>query len=435
MYMKAVFALLLLLCVSTSPLYASDLNSIYRLAVTNDAQILGSKASLEATREAKPIARSGLLPQIFVSGGGTAITTRQSDSWNRTEAAVDLSQPLYDREAYMGYKQADHIVEQAEVLYLGDEQSLIIRVAEAYFGVLSAEDEVTFSKAETRAIGKQLDQATQRYDVGLIPITDVHEAQAQYDGARSAQIFAETELQNSREVLREIIGKDPGKLAKLKKKIPLIGPKPNSIKHWTSTALNNNPDVMAAEEEVRIAEKEVEIIRSGHYPTADLVAGASTYNLTSRGDAFLNSINNDDEARIGLRLNIPLYTGGRVTHSTRQARARLRAARSGLEAAKRRIIRNAHDSYRGINSNISQVNALQATTVSTKSALAATQAGYEVGNRTLVDVLNSQRDVFRADSALAVSRYEYVLDHLRLRDAAGTITEADLKKVNRQLVH
>ena len=428
--MKVLFSLLFLLCVLSSPLHASDLNSIYQLARTNDAQILGSQASLEATREAKPIARAGLLPQIFVSGAGTGFTSRQNDSWNRTEAAVDLSQPLYDREAYMGYKQADHIVDQAEALYHGDEQTLIMRVSEAYFGVLSAEDEVRFSKAETRAIGKQLDQATQRYDVGLIPITDVHEAQAQYDGARSAQIFAETELQNSREVLREIIGKDPGKLAKLKQNIPLLKPKPTNIKHWTSTALNNNPDVIAAEEEVRIAEKEVEIIRSGHFPTADLVAGASTHNDSGRRDTFING---DDEARIGLQLNIPLYTGGRITHSTRQARARLRAARSGLEAAKRRVIRNAHDAYRGITSNISQVKALKATTVSTKSALAATQAGYEVGNRTLVDVLNSQRDVFRADSALAKSRYEYVLDHLRLRDAAGTITEADLKKVNRQL--
>ncbi|MEA3304065.1 MAG: TolC family outer membrane protein [Pseudomonadota bacterium] len=430
--MKVLFILLLLLCIVSSPLYASDLNSIYQLARTNDAQILGSEASLEAAREAKPIARSGLLPQIFVSGAGTGITSRQNDSWNRTEAAIDLSQPLYDRGAYMGYKQADHIVDQAEAFYQGDEQTLIMRVSEAYFGVLAAEDNVTFSKAETRAILKQLDQATQRYDVGLIPITDVHESQARYDGARSAQILAETDLQNSREVLREIIGKDPGKLAKLKQKIPLVGPKPASIKHWNDTALKNNPDVIAAEEEVKIAEKEVEVIRSGHYPTADVVAGASTYNDSGRRDVF---INNDDDARIGLRLNIPLYTGGRVTHSTRQARSRLRAARSGLEAAKRRVTRNSHDAYRGILSGISQVEALKATTVSTQSALAATQAGYEVGNRTLVDVLNSQRDVFRADSALAASRYEYVLNHLRLKDAAGTIKEADLQLVNRQLKH
>ena len=333
--MRILLSALFFLCVTASPLSASDLNSIYQLARTNDAQILGSEASLEAAREAKPIARSGLLPQIFVSGGGTGITTRQYDSWNRTDAAVDLSQPLYDRGAYMGYKQADHIVDQAEAIYYGDEQTLIMRVAEGYFGVLAAEDVVTFSKAETRAILKQLDQATQRYDVGLIPITDVHESQARYDGARSAQILAENELQNSREVLREIIGKDPGKLAKLKEKIPLIGPKPANIKHWTSTALKNNPDVIAAEEEVRIAEKEVEVIRSGHYPTADVVAGASTYNESGRRDIF---IDNDDEARIGLRLNIPLYTGGRVTHSTRQARSRLRAARSGLEAAKRELI-------------------------------------------------------------------------------------------------
>ncbi|HBH35670.1 MAG TPA: type I secretion protein TolC, partial [Gammaproteobacteria bacterium] len=136
--MKALFSLLLLLCAITPPLFASDLNSIYQLAREYDAQILGSKASLEASREAKPIARSGLLPEIIVSGRGTGISSRQSGSWNRTEAAIDLSQPLYDRGAYMGYKQADHIVDQAEALYHGDEQTLIMRVAEAYFGVLAA---------------------------------------------------------------------------------------------------------------------------------------------------------------------------------------------------------------------------------------------------------------------------------------------------------
>lgn len=430
--MRMLFAIASLLYAGTSQLYAADLKSIYDLARTNDAQIEVSRANLEASLEAKPIARSGLLPEIVVSGGGTAITSRQNDNWQRSEAAVDLAQPIYDRASYMTYKQADHIVGQAEALYHGDEQTLIMRVAEAYFGVLAAEDNVTFSEAEVRAIGKQLDQAKQRYDVGLIPITDVHESQARYDGARSALIFAETELQSSREVLREIIGKDPGKLAKLKEKIPLVGPKPADLKHWNATALSNNPDVMAAEEEVRIAEKEVEVIRSGHYPTADLVAGASTYNDTNRRDVF---IDNDDDARIGVQLRLPLYTGGRVTHSTSQARARLRAARSALEAAKRRVTRNAYDAYRGILSGISQVEALLATTVSTQSALAATQAGYEVGNRTLVDVLNSQRDVFRADSALAASRYQYVLNHLRLLDAAGTITEADLNIVNKQLVH
>lgn len=430
--MRVFVSSLMLLCVTASPLSASDLNSIYQLARANDAQIQASQASLEASREAKPIARSGLLPEIIVSGRGTGVSSRQYDTYNRTEAAIDLSQPLYDRGAYMGYKQADHIVDQAEALYQGDEQTLIMRVSEAYFGVLAAEDNVTFSKAETRAIRKQLDQATQRYDVGLIPITDVHESQARYDGARSAQILAETELQNAREVLREIIGRDPGKLAKLKEKIPLIGPKPANIKHWNDTALSNNPDVIAAEEEVRIAEKEVEVIRSGHYPTADLVAGASSYNDSGRGDFILE---NDDSASVGLQLRLPVYTGGRVTHSTSQARATLRAARSTLEAAKRRVTRNSNDAYRGILSGISQVEALKATTVSTQSALAATQAGYEVGNRTLVDVLNSQRDVFRADSALAASRYQYVLNHLRLKDAAGTISEADLKRVNKQLKH
>jgi outer membrane protein len=431
--MRMLFAITsLLFYACTSQLYAADLKSIYDLARTNDAQIEISKATLEASREAKPIARSGLLPEVVVSGGGTTVTSRQNDSWQRSEAAVDLAQPIYDRASYMTYKQADHIVGQAEALYQGDEQSLIMRVAEAYFGVLAAEDNVTFSEAEVRAIGKQLDQANQRYDVGLIPITDVHESQARYDGARSALIFAETELQNAREVLREIIGRDPGKLAKLKEKIPLIGPKPANLQHWNDLGLSNNPDVIAAEEEVRIAEKEVEVIRSGHYPTADLVAGASTYNDSNRREIF---IDNDDEARIGVQLRLPLYTGGRVTHSTSQARARLRAARSALEAAKRSVTRSTHDAYRGIISGISQVEALMATTVSTQSALAATQAGYEVGNRTLVDVLNSQRDVFRADSALAASRYQYVLNHLRLLDAAGTITEADISKVNQQLVH
>jgi outer membrane protein len=440
--MRLIFSVILAVAV-VSPAHSADLYDIFKLAKRHDSQILASGATLDANRENKPIARSALLPQVNVIGTSDFYDTNSTytnpvappptlpvGSYQRNRITLNVIQPLFDRASYMNYKKAGHGVNAAEAGFLAEEQYLIIRVAEAYFNVLAAQDDVTFSRSQSKAIGKQLDQAQQRYDVGLIAITDVHEAQAAYDNARSTEILAKNNLDNAREALREIIGRDPGKLARLKSRIGLSKPKPSNIEYWANQALDNNPAVKAAAETVEATNKEVEVQRSGHYPTLDLVANASK---TDYGNSPPGGFNDSEDSSIGLELRIPLYSGGRTTASTRQARHNLRADRHNLEASRREAARNVRNAYRGVITSISAVNALAAAQKSAQSALDATQAGYDVGNRTLVDVLIAQRNLFGARRDYAQARYQYVLNDLLLRQAAGTLNENDVKRTNKLL--
>ncbi|MGD9095366.1 MAG: TolC family outer membrane protein, partial [Chromatiales bacterium] len=301
------------------PVHAGDLFDIYQLARKQDSQILSSGATLDANRENTPIARSSLLPQLnFIGttdyvGSYTDTFSNSSDSFTRNRITLNVSQAIYNRASWMNFRKAMHGVNAAEAAYQAEEQFLIIRVAEAYFTVLAAEEDLSFSRAESRAIRKQLDQAQQRYDVGLIAITDVHEAQSAYDNARAQEIQAENALGNAREALREIIGGDPGKLANLKSRIALSKPQPSDIEYWANQALDNNPVVKAAEETVEASSREVEVQRSGHFPTLDLVGNAVREEYGSAPP--LDQFRDQETSNIGLELRIPLYSGGRTTAS------------------------------------------------------------------------------------------------------------------------
>ncbi|OOZ42584.1 TolC family outer membrane protein [Solemya elarraichensis gill symbiont] len=423
--LKTAGAASLLSATLISSVIGDDLRDVYDQAKLNDAQYRAAGHTLEANREAKPFAKSGLLPSVILNAGtryGNGDSYTGSD--HTASAQLDLTQPLFNREHYMQYKQADSIIAKAEAEYSTEEQGLIIRVAEAYFNVLAAEDNLQFTRAETKAIFNQLDQAKQRYEVGLIAITDVHEAQASYDNARSNQIQANNLLEQTREALRVIVGGSTGELAKLKPSIPLRRPNPSSLDYWSKQALDNNPAVDAAHQAVEIARKEVEVKRSGHYPTLDLVASKSE---TWDHPSFGNDRSNEE---IGLQLTLPIYLGGSVSSNVRKTRHELKAAMENYEGQKRAVTQQVRDAYRGVETAMSQVKALQASKVSAQSALDATVAGYEVGSRTLVDVLNAQRDLYQARSNHAKARYLYVLNGLYLRQAAGSLGEADLDSVN-----
>jgi len=304
----------------------------------------------------------------------------------------------------------------------------MLRVATAYFDILSAQEGVVFVRADKKAIARQLEQAKQRFEVGLIAITGVHEAQARYDQAVTDEILAKNELDNAWEDLRQILGVLPESLAQLKKEFELEPPVPAAIDEWSSFGLENSPAVKAASDATQIAQREIEVQNSGHYPSLDLVGRYGTFhtNEDSRFDV--------DSGNIGLQLNIPLYAGGGVTAATRQARADLIAAQERLDQARRSTNKDVRNAYRGVQASISSVKALEAAIVSTKSALEATTAGFEVGTRTLVDVLNSQRDYYRSQRDYARARYVYLINMLRLRQAAGVLEVADIEKVNALLV-
>lgn len=421
-----------------SPLHARDLMSVYQLALQQDPQLRAAEQQLYAAREGKNISRSQLLPTIGVGAGATAIhsdiKTRMGQSvddtqdYNDTNLGLNLVLPIYRRDYWMQFDQADSVIAQAEAQYEGARIDLMVRTVTAYFGILAALDDQRVAEAQKEATGRQLEQAQQRFDVGLIAITDVHEAQAAYDAARAEVIAAENSVDNAWEALFEIIGPETkSKLSLLGDDLTLNPPSPNDMQSWSDTAQQNNYDVIATMARLESLRQEVEVSRSGHYPSLDLVGG---YNVNRTTNDFGTEA---DTGSIGLELSVPLYTGGGVSSRTEQARANYRAAQEELDQVRRAVNRQVRDSYRGVLSTISRVEALKAATISANSALESTQAGYEVGTRTIVDVLNVQRNLFSSQRDYYASRYDYVLNALALKSAAGTLAEEDLERVNNWL--
>jgi outer membrane protein len=429
---KIALAVALVLGSATAP--AADLVEVYQLAGDNDPVLRAARANRDATRENEPLARSQLLPEIGLSGDVNYLYQDVKDSPNAAgsfsddfstqAAAVQVIQPLYRKDRLVQLEQARDQSEQADVDYLGAQQDLILRVADAYFSVLSAQDTLTFAQAEKAAIARQLDQAKQRFEVGLIAITGVHEAQARFDQARADEISASNAVDNAFEALLRITGRPVESLDQLRSEIPLTSPQPATLEAWSDTALQNNPGVLSARINAEIARKQIQFREAGGYPTFDLVG---SYGI-ARSDADFGT--DADTASVGVQLRLPLYTGGRVTSGTRQARFEYEAAQERLEERRRVVQNQVRDAYRGVLTSISRVDALAAAQVSAQSALEATEAGFEVGTRTLVDVLNSQRDLFRARRDFAQARYDYILNTLRLMQAAGTLAPEDIEDVN-----
>ncbi len=410
---------------------AENLVQIYQLAVENDAQIREAKATRDSALEYKPQAVAELLPTLALTGETDRVhtnvvnpaTSKGSSKYTNNSLTLSLSLPIFRKDLWVQLDQADDQIAQAEATYAAAQQELIIRTAQAYFDILSAKDSLKFAKAETAAIARQLDQAKQRFDVGLIAITAVHEAQAAYDQSQADLILAENALDNAWEALYEIIQQKVSKLANLDENIVLSKPVPQSVESWASTALQQNLSIKAAEKATSLARKNVKLQQAGHYPTLDLV-GAHTRNRTNKiSGAEANT------ASVGLEFSLPLYAGGGVSSLTRQARYDLVAAQENLDKQRRSVTRQVRDAYREVLASISAVKALKASTVSSKSALEATEAGYEVGTRTIVDVLNSQRDLYRSLKNYSDVRYRYIMSGLRLKQAAGSVTVEDLKQI------
>lgn len=427
-------ALAVAMALGSATVLAADLVEVYQLAGQNDPVLRAALANREATTLNVPLARSQLLPQVNLSGDVNLVHQEVKDSPNTVSsfdddfstqaAAIQLVQPLYNKERLVQLEQARDQAEQADIDYLGAQQALILRVADAYFSVLSAQDTLEFAEAEKAAIARQLDQAKQRFEVGLIAITGVHEAQARFDQARADEISARNAVDNAFEALLRITGQPVAGLAELQSDIPLTSPQPATLEAWSDTAVQNNPGVISARIDADIARKQIQFREAGGYPTFDVVG---SYGVARSSADFGTDA---DTGTIGVQLRLPLYTGGRVTSATRQARFQYEAAQERLEERRRIVQNQVRDAYRGVLTSISRVDALAAAQVSAQSALEATEAGFEVGTRTLVDVLNSQRDLFRARRDFAQARYDYILNTLSLMEAAGTLEPEDLQRVN-----
>lgn len=435
---KCSLILAVALALSTGAAQAESLLDVYRLALDSDPQVKAAEAAWQAVQETRPQSRAALFPKITLNGnvarnrqeivssssllfpsGSTLYFTNKSLSLN-------LNQPLYHHDYYVQLRQSDARIRQAEAEYHAAQQGLLLRVSEHYFAVLAEIDTLGFAQAEKQAIARQLEQTRQRFEVGLVAITDVHEAQARFDLASSQEIEAQTRLASSREALREITATLPATLSGLSDSaVTLASPEPQDVEAWVDTARNQNFQIIAAEAATDAAAQNIAAQRAGHFPTLDAVL---SHGYGSSGGAFGERETLD--SAIGLQLNVPLYSGGAVNSRVREAQHRLTQSKQVLEQQRRTAMRQSRDSYMNVLASISRINALRQATVSNQSALDATQVGAEVGTRTTVDVLNAQRDVYRAQRDLSRARYDYVLNLVRLKQAAGMLSLADLEQVN-----
>jgi len=415
---------------------AEDLVTVYGLALKNDAELMIAESNYLTAIEALPQARSGRKPQISLNASGT---TRESDNSetgdNDSETvgySLNLTQSLYDTEIQgdINVAEANSAAELARLK--STRQALILRVAVTYFSILAAEDNVEFAYAERTAIGRQLEQAQKRFEVGLIAITDVHEAQARFDNAEAQAILAENILENAFQSLVVITADSSiNKLAPLGEDLKLSFPDPIEVTSWVALALSNNLELIAAQQNLNAARYERDKNSRSGYPTLDLIASYADNDVD--GDEIRGDFQQED-LTLGIELQVPLYTGGRIGSEQAQAQSNYRSAQNTLLLQSRLASQQSRTAFLDVVSGISQVKALKQAFQSSNIALEATQAGFEVGTRTSVDVLISLRETFRTRRDYASSRYEYLLNKLRLKQAAGILQEDDLFEVNLWLI-
>lgn len=428
-----------LLAALATPASAADLVQIYRDALSNDASFAAARASRDAGLESLPQGRAGLLPTLSATAftqtnnvdilfrGAQANSSREGNSNGLT---LTLTQPLFNWASFMVYKEAGYKVAQAEATYALAQQDLIVRVAQAYFDVLAAQDTLDLTQAQKTAISEQLAQAKRNFEVGTATITDTHEAQARYDLSVSQGIAAESDLEVRQRVLQQIIGKLPDALAPLRSSLQLSVPQPSAMEKWVQTAEQQNFSVRVQEAGLEIANREIERLRSGHYPTLNMV-GIMSGNSSSIAATGIVNTNTDTNSRsIGLQLAVPLYAGGSVNSQVRQAVALQEKARQDLESSRRTAALQARQSYLGVTNGMAQVRALEAALVSSQSSLDSNKLGYEVGVRINIDVLNAQQQLFSTKRDLSKARYDTLINGFKLKAAAGSLTEEDVARIN-----
>jgi len=432
---------------ASAPAQAVDLVGAYQDALDFDPVLQAAEFRREATQENKKIARANLLPQLGASGRwnwGTNETSvpglELSDEDIETNTySIDLRQSLYRQANYEALDVARGQISQADALYQTAYLDFLFRVSESYFTVLTLIDGVTFAEAEEKALKRQFEQAEQRFEVGLTAVTDVHEARASYDNARARAIVARNRLSDAKEALFELTGEYYGAFDELQETLPLVEPDPVNAEEWVQTALQNNPNVLAARAAVDVAGANMRLARSGHFPTLDLVAGYSQFtNEKFLYRDFINGVElitdlQQDNTSVGLILDIPLYEGGRVSAQTRQARHLLDATAEDMDQVNNAVVRETQNAFRAVLAGIQEVQAFEQARISAESALEATQAGFEVGTRTIVDVLIAEQRNYQAQRDNSVARHAYILNHLRLKAVAGLLTAEDLSVVNQLL--
>ncbi|MBI5429799.1 MAG: TolC family outer membrane protein [Nitrosomonadales bacterium] len=422
---------------------AADLLETFHAAQSNDPVFAAARASLQAGQEKLSQGRSVLMPTVNLSASSTfndqtidyrpatpPLFTGGTARYNSSGFGVTLVQPLFRQQNWQVYTESDLLVAQAEAQFKIAEQDLILRVAQAYFDVLIAQDSLQLVSAQKNAISEQLGQAKRNFEVGSATITDTLEAQARYDLTGAQEIAAQNNLEIRRRALQQLINAMPQELKPLGREFKLEGPQPADMEKWVDAAQMNSLQLAIAQAGAELAEKEVARNRGGHYPTVDLVANYSK-NSANGGSFGLGS--DSTSKSVGVQLNMPLFQGGAVNSRWREAGANRERAQQELENARRSVATQTRQAYLGVVSGIAQVQALQQALTSSESVLEASKLGQEVGVRTNLDVLNAQQQLYSTRRDLYQAQYNYLVSQLRLKAAVGSLSEEDLGKVNQAL--
>ncbi|HEV7778035.1 MAG TPA: TolC family outer membrane protein [Luteibacter sp.] len=434
---------------------AEDLLDAYRQARANDPVLSQADSTRLATGETVVQSRALLLPQVSGTAsisqtqvsGSTPVATQNPDgsttilspdtghSRNRS-IGINASQTVFDFSKIANLQAAHSQLSAQDATYEAALQALATRVTTAYFTVLTSDDALTFAKANEQALSRQLEQAQQRFDVGLSAITDVQDAKAQHDTAVAQVITAQNTLADAREALTQITGAPADNLKKLREDLPMDPPSPNDAKAWVDTAVQTSPTIAAAQFTVQSAEHSITAARSGHLPTLEASAsyGKNTTWLQNRvpgADLDTGGTGNGrGQTTVGLTLNVPIFSGGATQSLVRQSIYQRDSAQDSLEATRRGVVRSTLNFFRSVVAGISEVEATKAAVISAQSARDATQAGFEVGTRTIVDVLIAQQNLTQAQSNYSLARHQFILNKLLLKQTAGNIDVKDLEAAN-----
>lgn len=430
--------------VQAQTLPRAELLAVYRQAQAHDAELRAARADFAARQEAIPQARANLLPSLSSSASFDAVHLSRDEpqlarTRNTQSVQANLRQSLINLAFWYELAAADASVAQAGLELSDKEQGLLLRSAEAYFETLRASDELAAMQAEETALRQQLEQAKARLHSGMSSITDVLDAEAAHDNAQANRKLAERKVEDAFEVLTRLTDIRYLGIEGMQHSMPVAAPTPADAQAWVESAGRQNLGLLASNFAVQAAEERLHQQRAGHAPTVDAVASYRRGDNDAFGYSNPSDFGRDgyrryiDEGRIGIEVSLPLYSGGRVSSRSREAYERLVQSEEQREGLRREVVYSTRNFYRAVNSDIEQINARRQTILSSQGSLRANKAGADLGTRNTVDVLNAQRQLYRAVREYNNARYDYILNTLRLQQAAGTLDEADLRQLSTYL--
>ncbi|MBI5919991.1 MAG: TolC family outer membrane protein [Nitrosomonadales bacterium] len=442
MKLKPIYGLLVALAAPLAQ--GADLLEAYRAAQGQDSTFAAARATHGAGQEKLTQGRSQLMPTVSLTANSTfndVITNSASNvrfglpnpynsRYNSHGYGISLTQPLFRQQNWISYTQSEVQVSQADAQFRAAEQDLIVRVAQAYFEVLLAQDNVQLAEAQKSAIAEQLAQAKRNFEVGGATITDVYEAQARHDLVSSQQIAAQSSLSIKQRALQQLTNTPVGAVRPLNQALALDPPQPADLRKWVEEATLHSPLVAVAEAAVELADKEVSRNFGGHLPTVDLVA--SHNQALSNGGSF-GAGSDTRSTVVGVQFNMPIFQGMSTQSKWREASANHERAKQDLETARRNVELSTQQAYLGVADGITQIAALKQALKSSESLLDASKLGQEVGVRTNLDVLNAQQQLFSTRRDLYQAEYNYLLNRLKLKAATGTLSEDELAAINKAL--